>query len=251
VNLGEQLDELRNNILRDKSDIIAGDSDLLWTDETLLRYIRDAERKFARQTLMIRDGTSAQYCNFTLQADQRDYPLHALVIAVVSARAADQQSDLFRVGHALVQEPRRSTLDYEAIANDTASTGAPTAIYTDETLVYAGNGRVTASVYPLPDAAADGTVVTARVVRLPKGEYTTDCLDRNSEIPEDYQFDVLQWAAYRAKATHDADAGDSGGADKHKAAYDEAVVRALRETRRKIFAGTVIGYGSNGFSWER
>jgi hypothetical protein len=252
MKLGEQLNELRGNILRDRSDLIAGDSDSLWSDESLLRYIRDGERRFARRTLMIRDGHSPQYCQFTLRDAVREYALHELVIALISARAAGQTSDLYRSGHALVQPPKsREVLDFDVISNDTATTGAPQAVYTDETLVYASRGRVTASVYPIPTSVEAGTVISTRVVRLPKGDYTLNDLDRESEIPEDYQLDVLQWAAYRAQANHDGDAGSATSADRHREAFDDAVTRAIRETKRKLFVGTGINYGQNGFTWER
>ena len=252
MKLGDQLDELRGNVLRDRSDLIAGDPDELWSDGSLLRYIKDGERQFASRTLLLRDGHSPEYCNVTLRASTREYALHELVTAVVSGRVSGQQTDLYRAGHALVQAPkRREVLDFDIIANDTATTGAPQAIYTDETLVYASRGRVTLSVYPTPSSTEAGTVVNLRVVRLPKGGYMLTDLDRESEIPEDYQLDVLQWAAYRAKANHDGDAGDNAGADKHEAAFEKAVARAIRETKRKLFVGTGLNYGTNGFTWER
>lgn len=252
MNRGDQLNELRGNVLRDRSDLIAGDTDSLWTDETLLRYIKDGERRFARATLLIRDGHSPQYCQITLRESVREYAMHELVIGVISARAAGQQTDLYRSGHALVQGPKtREILDFDIISNDTATTGAPQAIYTDETLVYASRGRVTVSVYPTPAADDAGTVLTARVVRLPKGDYALADLDEESEIPEDYQLDVLQWAAYRAQANHDGDAGSATSADRHEQAFDRAVARAIKETKRKVFVNTGLNYGQNGFAWER
>lgn len=252
MNLGDQLDELRGNILRDRSDLITGDSDSLWSDESLLRYIKDAERRFARATLLLRDGSTPQYCSFSLRAGVRDYPLHELVIALVSARVANQPTDLYRAGHALVMVPkRREVLDFDSISNEVVAPGSPQAIYTDETLVYASRNRVTASIYPTPDAVSDALAVACRVVRLPAGGYTLNDLERESEIPEDYQLDVLQWAAYRAKTNHDADAGDDIGAEKHKMAFDEAVAKAVKETKRKMFVGTGLNYGTLGFSYIR
>ena len=151
-----------------------------------------------------------------------------------------------------MQPPKsREVLDFETIANDTATTGAPLAIYTDETIVYASRGRVTASIYPIPSATENGTVVSSRVVRLPKGEYTLADLERESEIPEDYQLDALQWAAYRALSTNDAEAGSPNDAAKHKIAFDEAVRNAVRDLKRRIHVDTGINYGQNGFVWER
>jgi hypothetical protein len=252
MNLGEQLDELRGNILRDTSDIIAGESDRLWTDETLLRYIGEGERRFTRETLILRDGNTPEFCRITLKVGVRDYPLHEQVIALVSARAATQPTDLYRGGHALVQPPKvREVINFETISNDTSTAGPPIAIYTDETLVYASQNRVTASIYPVPDTASDGLVVNMRVVRLPRDCYSLDDLERPSELPRDYQLDVLQWAAYRAKANHDGDAGSATSAGTHEEAFEKAVARAIRETKRKVLVGTGLNYGTNGFSWVR
>jgi hypothetical protein len=252
MNLGEQLKELRNNILRDKSDLIAGDSDSLWDDETLLSYIKDGERRFARRTLLLRDGNSGEFTTVQLREGERSYPLHKLVMSVVSARVTGQQQDMTRCGRCLVQEGNpRSTLDFSQIANNTATTGLPTAYYTDETMVYAHRGVITLEVFPIPDAAAAGTVLNLRVVRLPKGGYTRNDLDRESEIPEDYQLDCLQWAAHRAQANFDADAGEPGDANRHYTAFENAVTAAIKETKRRMLAITGLNYGQNGFTWER
>ena len=76
-------------------------------------------------------------------------------------------------------------------------------------------------------------------------------LDRDSEIPEDYQLDVLHWAAYRAQANYDADAAEPGDANRHKEAFEDAITKAIRELKRRGFAGTTLNYGQNGFTWDR
>jgi hypothetical protein len=110
---------------------------------------------------------------------------------------------------------------------------------------------MTFTVYPVPDAVADGTVINMRVMRLPLSCYTKDDLERESELPISYQLDVLSWAAYRAQRTWDGDAGAPTSAAEHKAAFDEAVKKAIKETRSKTFANMGIRYGQNGYSWIR
>lgn len=252
MNLGEQLDELRKGILRDRSDLIAGDDDSLWTDESLLRYIKDAERRFARRVMCIRDGTTPKYTRITLRAGVKNYPLDDTVFALLSARPVGRDYDLQRTGHALVQSREVDlSLTFDPAEASTLQPGAPLGIYTDETLVYANQQRVTATIYPEPDTAAAGTVINLRVIRVPCGGYTLTDLDRESEIPEDYQLDVLQWAAYRAKSNNDADIGATPNADAHKQAFEEAVARATREVRQRTRVATGVRYGANGFSWGR
>lgn len=259
MNLGEQLDELRFNILRDRSDLIAGDSDSLWTDDTLLRYIKDAERRFARQTLILRDGTTPEATQFTLTGPTGSaiygpnaYPLHKSIIAVLSAKFNNAQSDLLRAGHAMVTPaPPAEYMTWNQPLDFSLPPSDPVAFWTDETIVFARQQRVTFNVFPAPGAAQAGLPINLRVVRLPMTGYGKDCLERESEIPEDYQLDVLEWAAYRAQRTWDGDAGAPTTANDHLAAFNDAVQRAKQEARRKMFTPVSFRYGRNGFSYTR
>ena len=252
MKLGEKLTELRTNVLRDKSDRIAGDADSLWTDETLLRYIKHGERKFARQTLCIRDATTAAVTQVRLRTGVKTYPLHQAVISVLSARYDTDSFDLARSGHGILnqlQPPEFLTFDPSSAY--TVPPGRPSAYYTDETLVYATGQRVTLSVYPEPGADQDGKTIYLRTLRVPLTVYSLDHLDDECEIPEDYELDPLSWAAYLAEKNHDADAGSPLKAEAHKDAFDAAVAAAVRETKRKLFAHAAHRFGMGGFSWTR
>src|ERR1017187_7787370 len=107
MTLDDLLQTLREDILHDRSDQIDGVSDRLWSDTTLVRYIDQAQRRFARRSLCIRDGTTDQFTKVATVAAQDEYPLDPGVVAVISARfmgngstiAADV-ADLARSGHA-------------------------------------------------------------------------------------------------------------------------------------------------------
>jgi len=252
MTLSEQLEELRVNILRDRSDIISGDADSLWTDDTLIGYIKDAERRFARQTLIIRDSTTPEVTRITLKAGVPTYATHASVLSVISARYDTDSFDLQRSGHGLIlQFTPPEFLTYDPNAAYTIPPGRPIAYMTDETLVFARQQKVTVTVYPTPGADENNKVLSMRVVRLPMTEYSSSGLENESELPEDYQLDALEWAAYRAQRGFDADAGASTQADKHKEAFDEAVLKAQKEAKRKMFANITVRYGMNGFAWTR
>lgn len=252
MKLGDQLTELRNNILRDRSDLVAGESDSRWDDDSLLRYIGEGERKFARETMCLRDGTTPKYTRLTLREGVKNYPLDVDIFALLSARPSDQDYDLQRTGRMLVQSQEQdSSLTFDPAEVSTIPPGRPLGVYTDETAVYAQQHRVTLSVYPTPSADETGLVLNLRVVRVPCSKYTTSDLDRESEIPPDYQLDVLEWAAYRAKRNNDADIGETPNADSHKAAFEEAIARCKRDMRRRMHVATGVRYGRNGFSWGR
>lgn len=259
MTLGEMLAELRFNILRDRSDIIAGDRDSLWSDETLLEYIKDAERRFARQSLILRDGDTPEICTFNIAAPpagqtygEKTYVLHPSIIAVISAKYDNKFSDLLRSGHSLVvPAPPSEYMTYDKPAQFDLPPSDPVAFYTDETLVYASRNRVTFTVFPRPGADQAGKPIAMRVVRLPTTCYSLKNLGDESQIPEDYQLDVLEWAAYRAQRTWDGDAGAPTTAADHKVAFDEAVARAQKETKSKMFANINFRYGRNGFTYTR
>lgn len=254
MTLGEQLAELRFNILRDRSDMIAGDTDSLWSDDTLLLYIKDAERRFARRTLILRDSTTPQVTQLTIDGANSviTYPLHPSVLAVISAKYNNKTSDLLRSGHSLVvPAPPSEYMTYDRPMDFDLPPSDPVAYYTDETLVYASQNRVTLTIFPKPGAAQNGMPIAMRVVRLPLTGYSRDCLNRESEIPEDYQLDVLEWAAYRAQRTWDGDAGAPTTSQDHLNAFNDAVEKAKKEAKSKMFANITFRYGRNGFSYTR
>lgn len=252
MTLAEQLQELRVNILRDRSDIIAGDTDSLWSDETLLLYIKDAERRFARRTLLLRDSTTAEVTTIKIKTGVATYAAHKSVIAVLSARFGSNNFDLQRSGHALVTQARPAeSLDLNTISANPTAVGAPVAYYTDETLVFARQNTITVTVYPTPTATENNLNLSMRVIRLPMQGYSRNDLARESEIPEDYQLDVLEWAAYRAQRGYDGDAGAPTQAEQHRAAFEAAMATAVQETKRKMFANVGFQYGTNGFAWGR
>lgn len=252
MTLDDLLHELRFNILRDRSDLIAGDTDSLWDDESLLRYIKDAERRFARRTHVLRDSTTPQVVQLRLKNGVPTYALHPSVYGVLSGRFTGMVMDLQRTGHTILQNvspPESLVFDPTDLA--ALPPGAPIAFYTDESLVFNQQSRVTLTIYPVPGPDQDNQIVNLRVLRMPLTTYSMDKLDQCSEIPEDYQLDALEWAAYRAQRTWDGDAGAPTTAEQHKAAFEEAIVQCARDVKRNTITQLGIAYGGNGFSWVR
>lgn len=252
MTLEEQLNELRDQMLRDYSTLVSGDYDRLWSDEVLLSYIKDGERRFARRTLILRDKSTELVTQVELVAGQSDYLLHPSVIAVVSARYDADSFDLHRIGRTLVSETRPVDNLYFDPSNVTGlAPGRPMAVATDEALVYDDGTHITLTVYPTPTAAEAGKLIQLRVARMPIREYSFATLQQESELPEDYQLDALNWAAYRALRNQDADAGSPLNAETFKQRFDATVKEAVDEAKRKMFAPATFRFGGNGFSWSR
>lgn len=286
MTLDDLLDTLRRDILHDRSDRIAGDTDQLWSDTTLIRYIDAAQRRFARRSLCIRDGTTAA-TRFTTVAYQADYALDPSIISVLSMRSqgngfwvrgvylagtfntasppvfvpatAGTQiiypdvGDLTRSGHTV--ERRRGIVDGPFFdINNIASLnpGKPLAFDTDEYNVESGgsSGGVVAHLYPRPSADYAGAVMQMRVARMPAARLTGADLDAVPEIPEDYHLDMLDYAAYLALRIVDHELGDPARAAEFQQQFDRHVEEARTEIMRKTFAPMLWGFGASGNSYN-
>lgn len=254
MNLGDLLLLLREAILNDRTDRVDGSSDYLWTDQTLVTYINEAQRRFAVQGLVLRDGTTDEVVNVKLVAGQNVYPLHESILGVISAKAVDRECDLTRVGHTVLAAYRAPTdrwVDPGAFVG--LQPGYPVAYATDEFLSDQDNdslAQATLRVFPTPSADQDGKIIKLRVVRKPIDTLSVDSLSATPEIPSDHHIEMLGYAAYLALRVVDDDAGAPKRAAEFKAAFEESVREARALAMRKLFAPMGWGFGRGGFSWE-
>lgn len=249
MNLEALLGELRENVLRDDTELASGPNDQLWTDETLVRYINDAQQRFARKTLSLRDASTPEVVEVALVAGVSLYALHESVLAVVSARFDEDETDLHRVGRSLVATAPVNDppwFDPSTVAGMTP--GPPKAFSTDETLDVEVAGAVTIKVYPTPTADEEGTLLHLRVARLPMEAFDVNNLQAECELVEDYQLDMLEWAAFRALRNSDID-GHSADAAAHEKRFNDAVDDVLKDVRRKMRAPVRFQFGGGGFTW--
>lgn len=251
MDLGELLEELRDNILHDRSDQISGPSDLLWSDTTLVRYINEAQRRFARLGLVLRDATTPQCCTVQLVAGQNTYSLDPSVVAVVSAKYAADPGDITRAGHSAFgtyNNPDPRFFSPTWLSN--LPPGKVLAYSTDEEVRPDDDGSlsvVTLRVYPVPTAPF-ALPLQLRVARLPLNKLC-DPADV-PEIPEVHHIDMLDWAAYRALRIVDHDKGDAEKAAEFKQSFADHVEEAKKAAQLKMFAPMQWGFGRNGFTWD-
>lgn len=254
MTLGDLLTELRENILHDRSDQVSGQSDRLWSDATLVRYINEAQKRFARLGLVIRDASTPEVTQVTLVAGQDVYPLHQSVLAVISAKHAADAGDMTRTGHAALGAYYRPTgITWDPAQYAQMPPGKPVAYSTDEEVRTDDDSTqslVTMRVYPTPNATYDGSVLNLRVVRLPLDELRSTVLTAVPEIPAIHHVEMLDWAAYLALRIVDHDIGDPGRAHEFRALFEKHVTQARKDAMRKMFAPAPWGFGRNGFSWE-
>lgn len=253
MNTGDLLSELRENILHDRSDQVAGVSDQLWSDDTLIRYMNEAQRRFAMESLVIRDSTSTA-TSVTLVQGQDEYVLDPSVISVISVKYANDKTDLARAGHsALSTYTQPDTYFFDPSQMASLPPGKVLAFSTDESVStddYDSMSVVTMRVYPAPDAANAGQVLRLRIVRLPMDDLSVETPKAVPEIPAIHHLDMLDWAAYLALRMVDRDSEDQQRAEGFRASFEANVKAARNLVMRKLFAPSRWGFGRNGFSWE-
>lgn len=225
MNLSELLGELRQSILRDVSDAVGSSGDgALWTDQALVRYINEAQNKFATMTCILRDETTPAVTQITLVEGQEQYTLDDRVIAILGARVG--RLHLSRATYGGLFSNRGDTSPGYA-RMDRGSPGTPRSFYTDRE-----SGRV--GLYPAPDASWAGQVLQLRVARKPLVPLRYEDLKAVPEIPEDYQLDILEWAAWRALRNHDTDGENMSKASAHKTQFMAAVKELSRQAKRLL-----------------
>lgn len=246
---------LRASILNDRTDRTSGSSDYLWEDETLVQFINEAQRRFAVRALNLRDGTTDEATLVVLKAGVATYALHPSVISVISAKRADQDADLTRVGHTLFSAARAATDRWIDPSVYRGHQPGPTLGYSTDEAVNDIDGdsfeQITLRVYPTPTADQDGKTLRLRVVRKPINELVPTALGASPEIPSDHHIEMLDWAAYLALRIVDDDAGSAKRAQEFAQSFEAHVQAARNLAMRKMFAPQPWGFGRGGFSWER
>lgn len=253
MTLGELLTYLREAILNDRSARLSGSNDYLWTDETLVININEAQARFCRRGLILRDGSTDEVTLVTLRTGQIEYPLHPTILGVLSAKRVGQENDLTRVGHAALAGYRNLSNSWIDPADmHRLPPGVTIAYSTDETLSDADTGafiQPVMRVYPAPTAAQDGQQIRLRVVRKPLQPFVASALTAVPEIPEDYHIAMLDWAAYLALRIVDDDAGAPKRAAEFAASFEAHVREARVEVMRKLFAPMGHDFGQGGWTW--
>ena len=241
----ELLDHLWKHVLDDKTDMLEGAPDSVWTPELLTRYLTHAERLYCRQAWALADDTTAAVCQVPLVLDTAKYTLHSSIVRVLSVTPNDSQVDLSNASYDNIR-PRASPVSNEPWGVSTVyneASGRPRQWSTDRPVG-------TLRIRPAPSAAEVAAIVrlNLRVIRLPLT--TLDPSEAESdpspEIPEQYHLDLVDYAAGRALTQSNVDRkAHADGKDFLKTFY--ANVRlAKQETDAAARAPAVFQFGGWG-----
>jgi hypothetical protein len=198
------------------------------------------------------DGSTPKVTQIKLVTGQTLYQMHKSVFALMSARYTGKTTDLVRAGRSIVGlHVPAEFLTFDPSSNVTLPNGEPQVVYTDESMIFGNNNGMTLSVFPAPSATENNTTVNIRVFRKPTCGYTTEDLDRESELPEDYHLDVLTWAAVRAFNNFDADKGSAAKISQMNELWSIAIKDAIKDSKRRMFSPVKMQYGTTGTVWAR
>jgi len=227
--------------LDDRTDLVSGDADSLWSDDYLIRQFNHAQRILARRAWVIIEIGRAPAGVVVLKTNTALYPLHKSILRVFDATPAGQQAPLGRSEDVNLRDTRLSGFilgdnvfsawevgNYASLSGS-AATGDPLAIATDA-------GTRMLRVSPPPSSDYNGVRLALKVARLPINWLSLDDTNAEPEVPEDWHEDLCEYAAGKALTLPMVDGDQKVEGRRLLAAFD-AVVREAKLDRLRAEMG--------------
>ena len=227
MNLEHCLDYI-GTYLDDRTTLVDGDPDGLWSDLTLTHFLNHAQRILCRRAWPIIDEGNPTAGIVVLQNGVAVYPLHKSVLRVYLATPIDQETPLGRFDDMALRNPipYLSTSFFDLVVNPTfAAPGRPIGFATD------ASTRML-RVYRTPSATEDGLVLNLKVARLPIKWLSLDDPDDEPEVPEDWHTSLCHYAVGRALIMPNVDAQMRTEGRQMLKDFDEVVKEARRDRQR-------------------
>jgi len=216
MNLGELLSEVRSQL----DDVIDDydDSDALWKDAELIRYINEAQREVAIRAECLFDSSTSSVSEIAIQKDVDNYPISNLILHIKSVFLDSDNCVLSRVDACDILwsckdkrqgVPRKYTLDKEVGK-----------IYFDSIPQEVDTARLIVSRLPLDDLASDSDV---------------------PEIHAKYHFKMLEWVKYLAYGKHDSEMYDPNSRELAMRNFFEYFGSSTdaQEQKRQLYGGEI------------
>lgn len=227
----ELMDHITKSMLDDRADLVSGESDQLYSDDTVIRYLNEAQKILCRRAWVLEDTTGSNPATLIPLIENRtDYALHKSVLFVKSVRLSDSDIDLRRAGYndnRLLPWPVVIDPDYwdqNTVMTETA--GRPSKFSTDM-------GTRIIRVRQKPDSDAADLSLKLVVVRMPIKALAIEDADREPEVPEEFHLDLALYAAGKCLTnTADIDADQRALGRAWIKEFDDKVTEAKRDRQR-------------------
>jgi hypothetical protein len=238
MTLEEMLQYVGSEFLDDRTDLVEGDADELWSDAYLVRQFNEAQRIMARRAWVIIEYGRSPAGLITLQTGRALYPLHESVLRVYDATPATQLAPLGRAEDANIRDPNGVASGpfsaYETGEYAARSAGTNAAY----PLVFASDAASrTIRVSPTPIAAQNGVRVALKIARLPLCELALNDTRAEPEVPAEFHMAICEFAAGKALTLPNID-GDQKPEGRRLLGEFDRVVREARQERQRAERGS-------------
>jgi len=228
MNLAELLSYTADQYLSDRTNLVAGDPDSLWSDEFLVRQFNEAQRILARRAWVILDEGVAPFGLITLATGKAVYNLDKCILRVLLATPTDQDWPLWNTSDKVLRAPRPWTdLPFDINNLTVPAPGRPIAYSTDA-------GWRQMRVFRTPSSIENGLVINLKVARLPFEWLAAGNTDAVPEVPEDYHYILATFAAGKALTLPLVD-GQQRAEGRALLAEFDAFVKEARQDRQRMF----------------
>lgn len=195
----------------------------LWSDEDILRYANEAQKKLVRDTGGIPDGTTAAVTRIAVTTATDWYALHSSILQIRTASRADTGRPIEVLNFEDMQQ-RRWYFD--------GVVGVLRALVI-------GIERHKLRVWQYPTEAVN---VDLTVFRLPLVEIT-DAGDQEFEVDVEHHQSLLYWMRHLGYLKQDAETYDKNKAAEFEGYHNAYCTQVKEEERRKRHKTRVVRYG--------
>lgn len=238
MNLEEMLTYTAKEFLDDRTDLIEGDDDSLWSDDYLVRMFNEGQRILARRAWVIIETGIAPAGLITLATDKSVYTLHPSILRVFDAVPSTQTATLGRAADEQLRDTTQATRypndEFGAfeIGESAALAGNATSLSGVTLAIASDAGTQTLRVFPPPAAAQNGVQVALKIARKPITYLTLDDTNAEPEVPEDWHISLCEYAAGKALTLPNADSDQKPEGRRLLAEFDARVREARQERLR-------------------
>jgi len=242
MTLDEMLTYVAKEVLDDRTDLLDGDADELWSDSFLTRMLNEAQRILCRRSWAIIEYGTTPAGSITLRTGVSLYPLHKAVLRVYDGTPTTQTAPLGRTEDAHLRDtslivPFPADAFNAVEIGSSASLAGGAAELSGAPLAFASDAASrTLRVFPPPTAAQNGLRVVMKIARLPLKDLTLDDVCAAPEVPEEYHVSLCHYAAGRALVLPNVDADQKPEGRRLLAEFDQ-VVKEARQERQRAEAG--------------
>ncbi|MHB8388044.1 MAG: phage adaptor protein [Acidobacteriaceae bacterium] len=241
MKLADLLQYTAAEYLDDRTEIIDGDPDALWSDSFLVRQFNEAQRQLARAAFCIKDVGNQTAGTVVLKTGISLYNLHQSVLRVYDVTPIDQTWPLSHNTDLSLRVPHPYGDGYFFFdVNDisVSSPGRPLSYSTDA-------GTRLMRVFRTPSATENGLQLILRIARLPINWLTLDDVNAEPEIPEDYHYALATFAAGKALTQPNVDGQQKADGRALLAEFQERLAEARQDRQRAEMTPNNWAFGSS------